>query len=126
MLLLKLLLLLPFLTRPQTLASYVDHKRVLLVFASSATDEQWKQQQAILQAHPAELTDRDLVVLPAIGAEADPLRKQYKVQPAQFTVILIGKDGDEKLRQHTPITIAKLSEIIDAMPMRQDEMRGKK
>jgi hypothetical protein len=39
-----------------------------------------------------------------------------------FTVLLIGKDGGEKLRQHTSIPIDKL----DAMPMRQAEMRRQK
>lgn len=41
-------------------------------------------------------------------------------------VILIGKDGGAKLRSEKPLSMAKLQETIDAMPMRQDEMNGKK
>jgi len=36
-------------------------------------------------------------------------------------VVLIGKDGGEKLRSAQPITAERLFATIDAMPMRQSE-----
>jgi hypothetical protein len=47
------------------------------------------------------------------------------VKRAQFTVILIGKDGTEKHRTNTLLQMQELFTIIDAMPMRRAEM-GKK
>jgi hypothetical protein len=50
---------------------------------------------------------------------------QCNVKTAQFTVILIGKDGTEKHRTNTLLQMQELFTIIDAMPMRRAEM-GKK
>ncbi len=40
-----------------------------------------------------------------------------------FAVLLIGKDGGVKLRSGRPFALHALFDAIDAMPMRQDEMR---
>jgi hypothetical protein len=53
------------------------------------------------------------------------MRNQYKIAPEAFVLILIGKDGEEKFRSSTPVTIERINHIIDAMPMRQDEMKRK-
>ena len=126
MVLAKLALLLPLLATPQSLDRYIDHNRVLLIFASLASPDLQKQQLADLSQHEAELKERDLVLIPVPnGREASALRAKYNVPTATFTVILIGKDGGEKLRRQTPISYKQLAETIDAMPMRQDEMRHK-
>ncbi len=52
-------------------------------------------------------------------------RRRFHVRPNDFTVILIGKDGGEKLRSHQPVSLDILRSTIDAMPMRQEEMRSK-
>ena len=39
-----------------------------------------------------------------------------------FTLILVGKDGTEKLRSHKAVEVETLFETIDAMPMRIREM----
>lgn len=51
------------------------------------------------------------------------LAHRYGVDPAAFAVVLIGKDGGAKYRSTDPITPDQLFGIIDAMPMRQREMR---
>jgi len=129
-----------------SLASLKDKNRVLLVSAQTDQDPGFQQQIAILNHHAQEMKDRDLVLLPVLihiggaasadtlrtihppvasDAEQIDLRRHFHIETAQFTVILIGKDGGEKLRQHTPITIQKLNATIDAMPMRRDEMRSR-
>ena len=50
------------------------------------------------------------------------LRSQFKIQPGSSVVILVGKDGTEKLRK-TTAQLGELFTLIDAMPMRQREMR---
>ncbi len=57
--------------------------------------------------------------------EAETVRRRFGVQPGDFTVVLIGKDGGAKLRSRKPLSMEKLKETIDAMPMRQDEMKAK-
>jgi hypothetical protein len=51
------------------------------------------------------------------------LRRQFQVDDRRFTVVLLGKDGGEKFRSSKPVTIEKLDALIDAMPMRQQEVR---
>jgi hypothetical protein len=38
--------------------------------------------------------------------------------------VLLGKDGGEKLRSRTPVTMERLNTLIDAMPMRQQEVQN--
>ena len=38
-------------------------------------------------------------------------------------MILIGKDGEEKLSSRTPVPAERLKALIDSMPMRKTEMQ---
>jgi hypothetical protein len=38
-------------------------------------------------------------------------------------VILIGKDGGEKLNSRTPVSVNQLEKLIDSMPMHKHEMQ---
>lgn len=126
-----------------SLASLKDKNRVLLVFAPTDQSPDFQKQYSLLDHHAQEMKDRDLVLIPvlvhvgqAIGpdtlrtihppvasdASQIELRRRFAVPTGEFTIILIGKDGGEKLRQHTPITAEKLNAMIDAMPMRREEM----
>jgi len=101
--------------------------RLLLLFAPDADDPALRDQRAHLAAASAAITERDLVVIQVIGAQADQnvdparLRTAYGIAPERFAVILIGKDGGEKLRQYRPIPIDALFGVIDRMPMRRSE-----
>jgi hypothetical protein len=80
------------------------------------------------------LNERDMVIIfvirdtvstkgrPAAAVAAVDLRDAYGVLPHEFRVVLIGKDGDVKLRQEEPISMADLFALIDAMPMRKQEI----
>ena len=94
--------------------------RVLLTFGNPTSDK-LRDQKAILATDPDGLEDRDLVILEP--PQTNTLAKRYKVDPKNFTVILVGKDGGEKLRQQEPVTLDQLFGLIDQMPMRQREMR---
>ena len=54
---------------------------------------------------------------------ADVLRKQLRLMTSQFVVVLIGKDGGEKLRRTHRVDLGEIFALIDAMPMRRQEMR---
>ncbi len=119
-----------------TLQRLRDHARPLLIFAPRPDDPQLEIQLRTLKEHAAEAHDRQLVPVaipynnPSPTAvqlspeDATEARRRFHVDPARFTVILIGKDGGAKLRSTKPLSMHKLNDTIDAMPMRQQEMRS--
>ena len=141
---LTLALLAPMVHAQQTLSTLVDRNRVLLVFAPTALDGRYGQQLDALNHHETDLRARDLIVIPLIQQPGPPnlspalralqpphisdeeqltIRRRFHIAAGGFAVILLGKDGGEKLRATTPITVARLNNTIDAMPIRQQEMR---
>jgi len=120
-----------------TLRELRDTSRPLLIFAPSPTDPQLQIQLRWLRENAADMAERDVVVIAVpyqspsptratlTDAGATAARRRFHIAPTDFTVILIGKDGGEKLRSHQPIPMETLRSTIDAMPMRQDEMRQK-
>ncbi|RXH55036.1 hypothetical protein GRAN_4140 [Granulicella sibirica] len=127
--------------RPLVLAQARHQLRPLLVFAPGADDPRLRAQCALLTDAPLAVRDVVVALLPQHGetepcsgfdpsrsaamppAEATDARKRFHIGPDAFTVILIGKDGGEKLRSSDPIPAQKLLDTIDAMPMRQQEAR---
>ena len=118
------------------LNEYRWENRLLLIFDEHASGELFQDQEAALLSDIAGLIDRDLKVflirpnqqvLDLIQQTSHKIKEDlyagYKIPNRQFTVILIGKDGTVKLKEQTPITNQKLFAIIDAMPMRQAEMK---
>jgi hypothetical protein len=142
--LLMLALLAPMATAQRTLSTLVGRNRVLLIFTPTELDTRFNRQLEAFNHHEAELMSRDLVLIPLVQqpgpANLSPVlrnmrpplvqadeqitfRKRFHISPNDFVMILIGKDGTEKLRSSTTITAARLNKTIDAMPGRQDEMR---
>lgn len=58
------------------------------------------------------------------------LESQLKTDDDVFSVVLVGKDGETKKvwqsEEETPVSPFAIFELIDSMPMRQQEMRTKK
>jgi hypothetical protein len=86
--------------------------RVLVIDAPEQVTEDYRRQLASLDAAKAGLEERDLQVVTRTGAPA-------------FRVRLVGKDGGVKLDQATPLGVTTLFALIDAMPMRRDEIAGR-
>lgn len=114
---------------------YHWENRILLVFASQG-DATLNQQLDLFSEHQAGMDERNLIVFQILADKvsqadskeygknaAEKLRSQYNVDRNNFTVILIGKDGSEKLRGQKVLSIDRLFATIDAMPMRRREMR---
>lgn len=113
-------------------------KRVLLVFAPSRNHAAYQQQMQLLQEYKSDLRDRDLVLVevltngesyvdfqPIDSSSATGLRNRLQVSNQDFCVILVGKDGGVKRRDKVPVEAKAIFAFIDAMPMRQQEMREK-
>jgi Domain of unknown function (DUF4174) len=99
-------------------------ERVLLIYAPMGTEKQLGRQEALLRLHDAELTERDVTpIVLRTRAENPEIFKRFKLSGAGFTLLLIGKDGGEKLRSHEVISPKALCRLIDSMLMRQQEMR---
>lgn len=114
----------------EQLAQFTWKKRVLLVIAPSATDEQLLKQQEILNKQQADLQDRDMEVIylaqnTTQQRDKDYLMQNFNIRQSGFYSILIGKDGGEKLRSQIPMETSQLFDTIDAMPMRKQEMKNK-
>ena len=84
----------------------------------------------MMAAAALDAATRDLIFVQVagdavIGAhdDATKLRRHYKVPPAEYRALLIGKDGNVALQAPGPIERARLIGAIDAMPMRREEMR---
>ena len=122
--------------QPNTLRAMRDCYHPLLVFAPSLDDPQLVEQFNQLKAHATELKSRDLLYVPIVPEghnqpipgsrihtaslsedELAAMRHHFKVEPAEFLVILIGKDGAEKLNSRTPVPVDQLKQLIDPMPM---------
>lgn len=111
----------------RTLAGYRGKNRVLLIFAASGRDPGYVAQNRLWEREQAGFTDRALVTLPVFAAarRSAPLAGKYGVIPGRFTVVLVGKDGQEAFRTERPVAADEIYARIDAMPMRRAEMRAK-
>lgn len=118
---------------------YLWQNRLVLVFSPRADNGQLLRQREILAEAAEGLKDREIVnwefvYLDSVNVDGkqkvhlstNPFYSEYDVAYRDFTFILIGKDGEVKMRENKPVEAEKLFEIIDAMPMRQREMRGSK
>ncbi len=112
--------------------------RVLLIFAPNENHVSLQTQITLLTQKKTEVTERDLLfykifakngVTPQLQLlsekETIALRKKFNIEEHQYVVILIGKDGKEKLRRWEIVMPQEIFELIDAMPMRQAEMSRK-
>jgi len=110
--------------------------RLLLVFSPSDTDQTYLELQHALGRAGDKLQDRDMVVFRLFASgrgktdeaclgkdEVRSLYQRFDVPDHPLTVILLGKDGGEKARQVGQFDLQAIFDRIDAMPMRQREMR---
>lgn len=105
------------------LDSYQWTNRPVVIFADSPRDPRFVEQMADFARRTADLEERDVVLL----TDTDPVAKgplRQELRPRGFQLILIGKDGEIKLRTPHPIEVDALNRHIDRMPMRKREMRG--
>ena len=120
------------------LTAYQWKNRLLILSAPSEEDLRYQSFKEQLQRRTQEVQDRDLLAfhvfetgdgrlaqLPLNEGQVLFLRTQFSIQPGQRMAILIGKDGEVKLRRELPVDLSEIFSVIDAMPMRQQEMKKK-
>lgn len=104
-----------------SLKNYQWKKRVLILLTDSAQNTNFVEARIQLLTRKREVQDRDLVTIEETQTQG-PWHQRFNSQQA-FTVILIGKDGEEKWRTQNPLNLDEVFQIIDSMPMRQSEMK---
>jgi len=110
------------------LAAYRWSSRIVVASAETSDDPALARQRAIFDRFSAEAKARDLVLVEAVGdgANARALREALGIGGRGFAAALVGKDGGAKLRASHPLGAGELFPVIDAMPMRRQEMRERR
>jgi hypothetical protein len=119
------------------LSDYRWIHRPLLLFAPTDGDSQLVETLSRIDASRCAFLERDMVIgivltegqstlagLPVNAVESRRLSERYSIGENAFTVLLIGKDGGEKLRVDEVPDLSTIYAVIDGMPMRSGEMRG--
>ena len=117
------------------LSRYQWKNRILIIFSQEQDDEHYHQQMQELLGQEKALSERDLVLFHVFSdrvllpdqsyagqAEAQSLRLHFFISEKETVVLLLGKDGTEKLRSRDILTAERLMLTIDAMPTRQREL----
>jgi hypothetical protein len=121
------------------LETYRWKNRLLMIFSPSEEYPRYRDLTRELRDQHDEITDRDLLIFRILErgksqvgdslideASADLLRDRLSARAGQFTVVLIGKDGGEKLRRSDEVDLGEIFALIDSMPMRQRERSQRK
>ena len=94
----------------------------MVVLSDGPGDPRAAQQLHALDGAGPALGERDIRVLTEAEANG-PLRRALGVAGRGFAVVLVGKDGTVKEVWHAPVAPKAIFALIDAMPMRQEEMQ---
>lgn len=95
--------------------------RPVAVFADTPEDPAFREQMRMLRARPDMLSDRDVVVITdADPAAASAWRRQ--LHPRGFSLVILDKDGQVKLRKPFPWDVREISRAIDKFPLRRQEI----
>ncbi|MCH2038111.1 MAG: DUF4174 domain-containing protein [Rickettsiales bacterium] len=124
----------------QVFEQYLWQKRVVLVFAPSEESSLLAEQRQMFDTYQEGLKERDVVRWVVVKDETVIVDKRHQphmpssrfyrhfnVDNKTFTVIVLGKDGTEKLRQQQKVIPSdQLFALIDSMPMRKKEIEERK
>ena len=121
----------------EELSDYLWQGRPLLVFAPKASDARLVETMRRIDASRCDFADRDMVLGRILSEgpstlggdvvdtnQTQRIRSEFGIAPDGFSVVLIGKDGGEKLRVNDIPELQAIYAVIDGMPMRGREMRA--
>jgi len=116
------------------LGDYLWQRRPLLLFAPTASDPRLVETLRRIEADQCGFDERDMVLGVVVVEDASTLdgqpvnvgdsrglAEQFGVGRADFAVVLIGKDGGEKLRVDDVPDLQTIYGVVDGMPMRSRE-----
>lgn len=121
----------------RTLKDFQWENRLLIIYTGEEKSGPLDSQLSEITQNQKGYKDRDLKVIllkdkqVEIWKSETPNQLEYNEIIVELNIeesesyqnLLIGKDGGVKMRNDSPISTKKLFNTIDAMPMRQQEMR---
>lgn len=102
-------------------ADFLWKARPVIVFADTPDDPAFVEQMRALRSRPALLAERDVVVI----VDADPAANSIwrrQLHPRGFSLLLMDKDGQVKLRRPLPWSLREVTRAIDRFPLRRQEI----
>ena len=121
------------------LEKYKEDSRILIIFTPSVEKDIYLWQQRELEGNVLGMIDRDLVVAVVNSSgrsfegeqeisdeEVKELRKKFKVKDHEYVVFLLDKDSQLKYRDDKPVAMEDIFAIIDAMPLRKQELEDRR
>lgn len=116
------------------LSDYLWQRRPLLLFAPSESDPRLLETMRLIEAGRCDFVDRDMVLGRIVTEgtstldghvvdtnQAQELMSEFGIGADSFSVVLLGKDGGEKLRAADVPDLQTIYAVIDGMPMRARE-----
>ncbi|TRW96664.1 DUF4174 domain-containing protein [Paracoccus sp. M683] len=102
-------------------AQFMWQQRPVVVFADSPQDPAFTEQMNALTREPAGLIQRDVVVITDTDP-ANPSSWRSTLHPRGFSLVLLDKDGQVKLRKPIPWSAREINRAIDKFPLRRQEI----
>ena len=103
------------------LNQYLWKNRIILTFADDEDHPVLIKLKAEMKENECEILNRDL--LHFHFSNDHYFGKLTTTNDQSLRILLIGKDGGIKYESSRSVSILRLFELIDSMPMRQDEMQ---
>lgn len=100
---------------------FVWSARPLVIFADTPGDPAFLRQLQEIEARPAPLIDRDVVVITDTDPAAATVWRR-DLRPRGFSLVLIDKDGQVKHRRPSPWDVREITRAIDKFPLRRQEI----
>jgi Domain of unknown function (DUF4174) len=100
-------------------------KKRVLVIVAPAGDPAAETQRRIYEASAKGMSERSIVLTEAVDdtERSRQIRSRLLAEGSRFQVFLVGKDGHTAASSTKPLSAEDVFARVDAMPMRQDEMR---
>lgn len=96
-------------------------QRPVVVFADTADDPSFTEQVQALRRDTGGLAGRDVVVVIDSDPAANSVWRQ-QLRPQGFSLVLIDKDGQVKIRRPSPWDVREIGRAIDRLPLRRQEI----
>lgn len=111
----------PIVAQDIQLEDFLWQARPFVIFANSPLEPAFAEQLELLNAELSEVVERDIVIILDTDTK-NPSDLRTQLRPRGFMWVLIGKDGQVKLRKPFPWDVRELSRVIDKMPIRKREI----
>ena len=102
------------------LNQYLWKNRIILTFADDEDHPDLIKLKAEMKENECEILNRDLLYFHF--SNDGKTGNHISTNDQSFRILLIGKDGGIKYESNRSVSLIQLFELIDSMPMRQDEM----